>query len=91
MMKQKQWILFSCIFVIISIVMISNTKDKSTLETQEIVHEVSMESQIVEIYTEDNKYRLFISHDGSSGVRYNNINTSNDIAKCVEDYLDSNF
>jgi len=45
----------------------------------------------VEIYTEDNKYRLFISHDGSSGVRYNNINTSNDIAKCVEDYLDSNF
>ena len=45
----------------------------------------------VEIYKNDSKYSVHIAHDGCSGVKYNNVSTSADVASCVEDYLDSNF
>ena len=47
----------------------------------------------VDIYKSDNgEYELFISQDGSSGVSYDikyDIKTTDDIAKCVKEYLET--
>ena len=47
----------------------------------------------VDIYKSENgEYELFISQDGSSGVSYDieyEIKTTDDIAKCVKDYLET--
>ena len=41
---------------------------------------------IVEIY-EGNK--VYISTDGSSGCDYKNVRDSDDVGKCLSDYIDS--
>ena len=53
--------------------------------------DTSVAVMTVDVYKDNKDFAVHISHDGSSGVTYHSVTTTEQVGNCVNDYVASNF